>query len=121
MANANRCINIDKRHITKTAILNLRVSTDGQVLERLLIKKSPGYAKLIALQRFAEDYSARAFKRPEWIRLLTYLRKHRSDLKASIGDKKPSRDNFIGMLICDKYGYRNNDETKNYLKNKALQ
>lgn len=70
----------------KTAILYLRVSTDEQALRGYSLRAQQemlsNYCKLHSisiLKIFTEDHSAKSFKRPEWMKLTTYLRKHRSD------------------------------------------
>ncbi|HTM97132.1 MAG TPA: recombinase family protein, partial [Pedobacter sp.] len=70
----------------KTAILYLRVSTDEQALRGYSLRGQEemltNYCKLHGIgitKIFKEDHSARSFKRPEWMKLLSYLRKHRAD------------------------------------------
>lgn len=70
----------------KTAILYLRVSTDEQALRGYSLRAQQelltNYCKLHGIgitKIFQEDHSAKSFKRPEWLKLITYLRKHRSD------------------------------------------
>jgi len=70
----------------KTAILYLRVSTDEQALRGYSLRGQQemltNYCKLNSisiLKIFTEDHSAKSFKRPEWMKLTTYLRKHRAD------------------------------------------
>lgn len=70
----------------KTAILYLRVSTDEQALRGYSLRAQEEllttYCKLHSisiLKVFTEDHSARSFRRPEWMKLISYLRKHQSD------------------------------------------
>jgi len=71
----------------KTAIFYLRVSTDEQASRGYSLRGQQemlaNYCKLnnITVNKiFTEDHSAKTFKRPEWTKLIIYLRKQKTDL-----------------------------------------
>ncbi len=69
----------------KTAVLYVRVSTEEQASRGYSLRSQQeiltNYCNLNSisiLKIFTEDYSAKNFKRPEWIKLIIYLRKHKA-------------------------------------------
>jgi site-specific DNA recombinase len=93
----------------KTAVLYLRVSTDEQAARGYSLRSQQevinAYCNLnsISISKvFTEDYSAKNFKRPEWIRLLAYLNKQKPDLLLFARWDRFSRN------TCDAYQMINN-------------
>ncbi|RZJ92390.1 MAG: recombinase family protein [Chryseobacterium sp.] len=70
-----------------TAALYTRVSTEEQALKGFSLRVQQETLieycdrnNILISKIFKEDFSAKTFKRPEWDRLMTYIKKHKPDL-----------------------------------------
>ncbi len=69
----------------KTAVLYVRVSTDEQASrgyslrsQQEILTNHCNLNSISILKIFTEDYAAKNIKRPEWIKLITFLRKQKA-------------------------------------------